>query len=231
MSPRDSRANAILETLMFTPLALLLLFVGMDSAILMGTRGTVRSALRDGLNVEQLLTKDKEIVTSILSDPIINQEQATLLLQAIVQKVHQNIVGVSFLTCAADKYKIIGKLYALEIDRQSGVLIGAYTVGPEEVAPLGAGFEISAELPSFRFNSLQQLEELTLSSNSGAHRLAQPVVLSSDVAQQFYPLTLAIGVEVTAVTSGIAPGITHWLLGSHFGVGEATIVPFRMGLS
>jgi hypothetical protein len=231
MRKMSTNGNAILEMLMFVPLALLLLFVGLDASLLMTTRGAARSALRDGLGAEQIITRERGIVSDFFGNPSVDEERAGLLLDTVVAKVYQNLRSVPFLSLNPEKIKVQGRLYALELDPASGTLVGAIPIGIERTLPAGTRFDISSDLPSFTFRSLAELEENVLLSGSGVHRLAQPVALSNRADLRFYPLTLALGVEITAVAGGIAPGVTQWMLGSLYGVGEATIVPLRISLS
>ena len=227
----QNRGSAILEMLLFIPLALLLLFVGLDGALLFNARGAARSAMRDGLNSEQAITQVEGVLTGAFGDSELNLNRAQLVIDNVVARIQNNLNKISPFAVDGNKLKVLGKLYLLEIDTSSGRFIGAQYPDVNSVRPENSPFSIAVELPNFEFRSLDRLELESFVDSPAAHHLAQPIPLAIGSAQRFYPRTVAIGVEVTAIAGGISPGVTQWLLGSYYGIGEAIIVPLRISLS
>ena len=221
--------NAALETVLFTPLALLFLFVGVDAGFALVERATIQDAIRSSLNSEILYQQRKGI--SVLGENEINFDELELLLESLGAQITKHLAAAQNYreneNPGTFKVKLAGVL--LEVDENTGQIQRFETLKPLIEKPEGP---LSLTTTNLNALSINEFIENELQTNGLSYALPlSPIYSAGATTLNFLPNSLAIYLEVSAQARGINPLITKSILGQFYVVQEQHLTLLRKQLS
>lgn len=242
LKPRYERGSAIMEMVLFTPLALFFLFAVIDGGLALLQRAAVTDALRAGLNTELLYNQDGSVLRfdeQSLS-PVVNENQALRLLTALASEIAESVKTVQNYgegeTPTTFKVTVAGVV--VDIDPRTGALGSTNRVVIGPVYAGDANFDLRTEIPQYDSVSSEDYIENELITERGKlpSSLAIPIGVDYGAAEESVTVRyldkavlLYAGVEGTSKTPFNAP--TKSLLGTLYGIHEQHLMLLRTQLT
>lgn len=228
---KSQRGTSMMEMLLFTPVALVFLFVAVDGGLALTERAAIKDALRAGLNAEGRLA-DAPLTIDFAGELNPESPHIEKLAEEIGTAISTNILEIKGGRAAAtETYRVIVQPYLLNIDESSGELLDVTPIGSETVQPRGpSSFSIQAEVPDFNYISQGEYISLLKESGQGSapSQFAIPTSLSSSAsAKRFLPSAIALYTEVTGLTQGINPLFVRSVLGNFYALEEQEFLSLR----
>ncbi len=227
----NERGTSMMEMLLFTPVALVFLFVAIDGGLALTERAAIKDALRAGLNTESRLA-DAPLTIDSMGELTPESELIGRLAEEIGTAISANILEIKGGGAAATRtYRVIVQPYLLNIEESSGALLEVTPIGAESVQPLGpSSFSIQAEVPDFNYVSqgeyIASLKELSQSAAPSQFAIPTSPSRSASV-KRFLPSAIAIYTEVTGLTRGINPLFVRSVLGNFYALEEQEFLSLR----
>ncbi len=232
------RGSIPLEMALITPLALLLLFVGLDAGLAYMQKTAIIDALRSGMNTSGVLLKNSSIVEF---DPVegshVNESKANEVVSEVLSDIRAALARIK--GDSATDYKIRVQAIVMEVDPNTGIVTDRARNVFAEQFPLGGGDPHLPEFDPGRYH-YQALEDyLDASIRPGSEQSRQFAIPETPSYQvggsqarslRFLPFSVVLVGEVQALTNGINTPFARSVLGKFFAVAEKQIVPLRTQL-
>jgi TadE-like protein len=238
--------NAMMEMLLFSPIAFLFLFGVVDGGFAYLERSAIADAIKSGLNSEQIswdgenyLNSDSQTL-NIEDDHSLslNTESTQRIIHNIGEQIRKNIETRSALSNLITEKLFLIKVtpVLLSIDPETGSLTNYEVLSTSYQHPTPATFNIQSSVPSFNYIDAQTYLKEMLPENSEASSYAIPIGRAYEVTNSFNPTSRYLDqavvayVEVTALTRGIGRDHVKSIIGRFYALEEQYLLPIRAQL-
>ncbi len=196
------KGNAILEMLLFVPLALFFLFIAIDAGLSLTQRAGIQDAFRSGVNALPLFAKEHGVSVETTTK--------------VAEEIFNNLNNQFSLYPNSNNYYVNTTLYEAEIDTSTGAFIGYNVVSNIELG----GISESNTLKSFADKNDFISERLV--STSSLSKYAEPAAFinySNSNAQQVYrENSYVLYAEVRAIPVGVNSSYLTSVLGGLYSI-------------
>lgn len=234
----NSLGFGLIDTVLFAPLFLLILFVGADAGGALLEQAALRNGLRDALNDQGIYSEASSYIEYDAGSYSVDEEATRSLLASLDNKITENIelYKSQRFVKSAGNYRIELRLIELEIDPLSGNLI---EVVHEALHISKAGkpkFQLSDEITEFpqisaaEFLTQELQEEYQKTPSKYAVYLGGTYQAGASRAS-YMPKALLIYAEVTGLSSSMNTEVSNSLLGRLYGFQEQILIPVRTIIS
>jgi len=190
--------------LLFTPLALLFLFLAIDGGLALRERAAIVDALRGGLNSALAVAKERN---PIWVSPSLDVEYDQAGLEAMLDEVakHTNRMLLRAKgTTESGRYRLRLELYRIPIDMGTGAISGAPVELIPVVVPPGP---YDGDLPYFEKPAgefvAEHVERAELPDGSSAYAIPTVNTEVDGAQNRYLASTLVLYGEVVAITNGL----------------------------
>lgn len=233
--------------LLFTPLALLFLFVVIDAGMLALEKAAISDALRGGMSSELLFEQQGSVLE--LGDDFslhlasgFSLEQATTDVPQLLAEVSSNIVGEVARAQGYEEtevpatFKVTLAAVLLSIDPITGHALNSEVLQPIVKIPDGPySFELTQYNPDYPYRSMDEflIEQLHLTTHNQPSPYAIPAGLAYDPSSllpgeaRYLENAVLLYGEVTATPRGINGSYVKSALGSFYVLQDQYLVPLR----
>jgi len=232
----NTRGNMMLEMVLFTPLAMLFLFVVIDGGLAYREKAAVFDAVRAGINTVGLYDREGAIFELDSNfDLQFNPAQTQNILSNVAAEISSNINQVKGREgdAPADDFKVSVSALTLDIDPSSGEMTGWQEASSFSI-PEGPG---NPYLPtnSGEYDIIpraEYLNEFLSSGGEGVSRYAIPLSQAYDSGSgegelEYLPQSALIFVEAEALTNGVNHSYVKSVVGKYFAVLDRQVLLMR----
>jgi hypothetical protein len=236
-----NRGSALLEMILFTPLAMLFLFIVVDGGLSLLERAAISDSIRSGLNTESLHNKSGNVLYLDQSYSLQIAEDETLrLLSAIASQISENITTTRLFDWNKQSLNmaVIVAGVVVDIDASSGQNSMTYdSIGPVSIS-LGS-LQSNATIHSLQKVSREEFIERQLrdSRNSTPSAFALPIGINygdrgeTNLEINYFQKSVLIYAEALVLTRGLNPTYAETILGSFYGFQDQYLFLLRTQLS
>lgn len=195
---KDSAGNAMLELVLFTPLALFFLFISIDCGLSLIQRAGIQDAFRSGIGSLPLFAK-QDGATAITAD-------------RVADEIFNNLNNIySMYSGSQNNYYVNTSLYEVNIDPQSGSFESYNIISNKELGSFSEGNTLRSFATKSGFISTK------LVATSGLSKYADPAALiqfnNRDSQQVYKNKSYLLYAEIKAIPVGINTNFLSSTLG------------------
>lgn len=231
--------NSALEMLLFTPLALLFLFVAVDGGLAYTERAAVHDALRAGIAGH---TREAQ-GTTYINDP--TSDSGASLNNDNVQNIANDVLNETFLQLqrtqavaddiADSRFRVDVLAAELDFNSTDGTLqsdtprvIYQNSRGSFDIQQLSSEANLAAPLEQLSANLHPQL---TMTPSPYALPLTPTYDAQGTLnTDSFFPHSVVIFVQISAVPRGLHPEVTNSMIGKFFALQDSEVFIVRRQL-
>jgi len=227
---KNSDGNAMLETVMFIPLALFFLFVVIDSGLSLIQRASIQDDFRSAIHSTAAYVK------TISSNNILefNDTQLESLAGNIANELFSNVSSSFGVLPDAENSLFAVSVTAFELTVASDGKAGSLRqVGNSELPVFGLS-QVAAKVPSTQFTTMQEFidAELEQDSLNAVSKYAHPVgyIHSAEggSVDEYKNRSILIYVEVRAVPKGLNLAFVGQTFGRFFSIHQQSLRSVRL---
>lgn len=248
---RSSIGNAIVEMLLFTPIALFFLFVVIDAGMLALEKAAISDALRSGMNSELLFGQQGSVIQmgddfSLQLASGFSLEQATTEVPQLLAEVSSQIVSEVARTQGYEETEVPSSFQVtlaallLSIDPVSGQVLNSRVLYPIVKVPDGpSSFNLTQYNSDYPHRSMDEfiVEQLHLTADNQPSPYALPAGLAYNPSSllpgeaRYLENAVMLYGEVTAIPRGINNSYVKSALGSFYVLQDQYLIPLRSPFS
>ncbi|MCC6219951.1 MAG: pilus assembly protein [Deltaproteobacteria bacterium] len=223
--------NGLLETVLFTPLALFFLLVVTDAGLYLVRKSVFTNAVRAGLASRAHHANSSPLYLD--SNFALRVDEGVLeeILDGVVKETSDAVTkGMS--SASFDDYKLRAVGVVFEVDEHSGKLLRYSFNGSAESH---GNFSLKTRAPRYPYKTQEtflreQLDHANSLSPSSYSVPTGPIVdpQTGYASNRYYGISLGIYVELTALTGGYAPSAVKNSLGEYFAIQQQELELLHM---
>ena len=221
----DQVGTSLLEMVLFTPLALMIIFLGTDSALRFVEMAGVNDAIRSALKAEVENFNDRSLFQTSL-DGTINIDEASLsqATNGVAQRISNQISQTKASLPNATREDYFIEVTPISVPVQSTGRLETSSLNLHSAASFNSNAQDSVS--SSEINEILELSQSNPDSPSSYSIAIGPDYQASASELRFFDMALFLYVRVRGQTSGISPG-NNWATGNLFEVDESQLIPLR----
>ncbi|MFN8390273.1 MAG: TadE family protein [Bdellovibrionota bacterium] len=228
----EPHGTAMLEMVLFTPLALLFLFAAIDVGLFFHEKAALADAVRSGMNVH-LASKHLHGIADSYTERL-EPESVLGLLREVAEGIRENVLNSRDQKGAPDvEVQVSAHLFRATTDPSDGSLIeimseGDSAVYPQLMTPRVSSFNKPIRCERF----MEELARESKTSGRFLYSLPLAPVYRSDTEPEvrYLPRILLLCSEVTATPRALTMRLTSGLLGTRLQLNELLVLPVRLQL-
>lgn len=210
--------NGILEMLLFLPLALMLLFVGVDIGLSMLDQALVSDAVREAVH-EQILEDGENLYVVRSSGPEVNMAAIEDISARMLERLDSVLgpQGRRLILASAEQdfasYRIEVRPVLLSINAETGV-VESYSSLNSYVK--NESFNLTSYAPKAQVKSVEEFlsEALPLGAGASSYSVVSPLASGNEL---YLTQSIAIHVKVEFVSASINPAWLESVIGGRSG--------------
>jgi hypothetical protein len=214
MDIHSERGNGMLEMLLFTPLALMLLFVGTDTGVLLFDRAMIRDVIRESGHY-QIADDSGDLFELSANGLQINENALLSRASRIGERMEAVLMERRFQPGTSESpFQVDVLPVVLSINTETG-LVESWEVSAQGFSSQ-PGFSVLEYAPSTSVISPEEyLQSNLLGRRDSQYAVISPVFSSSE---SYLPQSVVFLISIEAVSPSISPGWQRMVLGSRSGI-------------
>ena len=240
---KGAKGNVLLDLVLVAPIALLLLFVGIDSGLTYIERSAVYDSLRAGLNAEALISKKVQLYSYGAGKRFeIDSEELEFAANEVAKEIASNI-SHAVRPITNDGIAQVGievSALLLNVDPESGKinLNDEFEVLTTARIPDNGVDDPHLNIAGYSYRSAKEFisAQIEADSANSASRFAVPLGISYDAenpdspSQRYLEKALVLYAEVRTITAGVNQNYVKRVLGRFYALQEQQIRSLRVQL-
>lgn len=234
----NAKGYGFIDLVLFAPVLLIVLFVGVDAGGAFLEQASLRNALRDALNDQGVYSEVGSYFDYESGDYALNQQVTNNFVSGLDKKIAENMQRLKNqrLSAHGSQYRIVIKLLTLDIDPANGSLIALAEENSQISNSGNPNLDLENEIKGFPQLSAREFIEHELQEeyqkSPSKYAVYLGTVYSSAASRPNYlPKALLIYAEITGLSSSMNADISKSLLGKLYGFQEQILIPVRTIIS